>query len=51
MPKRSLPTQMLLNLMKDRGMLGLSSNDLILVCTNSGHLVDNRILSSAQCLQ
>ena len=42
---------MLLNLMKDRGMLGLSSNDLILVCLNSGHLVDNRILSSTQCPQ
>ena len=29
---------MLLNLMKDHGMLDLSSNDLILMCTNSGHL-------------
>ena len=51
MPKRCLHTQMLLDLIKDRGMLGLSSNDLILVRTNSGHLLDNRILSSAQCLQ
>ena len=51
MSKRCLHTQMLLDLMKDRGMLGLSSNDLILVCTNSGHLLDKSILSSAQCLQ
>ena len=42
---------MLLDLMKDRGMLGLSSNDLILVYTNSGHLLDKRILSGAQDLQ
>ena len=30
---------------------GPESDDLILVCPNSGHLVDNRILSSAQCPQ
>ena len=51
MPRKCLHTHMLLDLMKDRGMLGLSSNDLILVCTNSGHLLDKRILSGAQDLQ
>lgn len=51
MPRKCLHTQMLLDLMKDRGMRGLSSNDLILVCTNSAHLLEKRILSGAQCLQ